>query len=137
SIPRGGTMSHWLRERLAERPWWMNGLMVFCAYMAIVHIPWDFFVKPLARDGEAWFGLVLHGWGAKLTEPLHWAIYAAGAYGFWRMRSWMWPWAPLYAAQVTFGMFVWNILYVGGFRGWMAAIVVLIPFGGITAALWN
>src|SRR5437879_2243333 len=50
---RGGSMSHWLRERLAERPWWMNVLMVFCAYMALVHIPLDFFVKPLARDGEA------------------------------------------------------------------------------------
>ena len=97
-------MSEWFRERLRQRPWWMNALMIFCAYMALVHMPWDVFVKPVERDAEAWFGFLLRGRWAKLTEPLHWAIYAAGAYGFWRMRNWMWPWAPLYAAQVALGM---------------------------------
>src|SRR5690349_80396 len=124
-------MSHWLRERLAERPWWMNVLMVFCAYMALVHIPVDFFLKPLAQDGEAWFGFVLHGWAAKLTEPLHWAIYAAGAYGFWRMRSWMWPWAALYMAQVAFGSFVWSVVYWRGWAGWFCGIVALAALGAI------
>ncbi|HUI27234.1 MAG TPA: SDR family oxidoreductase [Candidatus Kryptonia bacterium] len=130
-------MSQWLRERFAQRPWWMNVLMLFCAYMTFVHIPLDIFVKPVAADAEAWFGLLLRGWAAKLTEPLHWAIYAAGAYGFWRMRSWMWPWAALYAAQVAFGMFVWNVVYVGGFTGWTTGIVALVPFGGIAFALWQ
>jgi len=27
------------------------------------------------------------------TKPLHWLIYGAGAFGFWKMRPWMWPWA--------------------------------------------
>lgn len=130
-------MAQWLRERLAQRPWWMNVLMLFCAYMAIVYMPWDFFVKPVARDAEAWFGFLLHGWAAKLTEPLHWAIYAAGAYGFWRMRAWMWPWAAVYAAQVALGMLVWNVAYVGGARGWFVGLVSLVPFGGITLALWQ
>ena len=89
-------------------------LMFFCAYMAFIYMPWDFFVKPVARDAEAWFGFLLHGWAAKLTEPMHWAIYAAGAYGFWRMRTWMWPWAAVYAARSRFGMLVWNVVYVGG-----------------------
>ena len=84
-------MSQWWRERLAPRPWWMNAVMLFCAYMTFIHMPWDIFVKPVAQDAEAWFGFLLRGWGAKLTEPLHWAIYAAGTYGFWRMRAWMWP----------------------------------------------
>jgi short-subunit dehydrogenase len=130
-------MGQWLRERLQQRPWWMNVLMLFCAYMAAVYMPWDFFVKPVARDAEAWFGFLLHGWWAKLTEPLHWAIYAAGAYGFWRMRSWMWPWAALYAAQVALGMFVWSIVYVGGMRGWLGGLVSFIPFAVIAVALWN
>ncbi len=130
-------MAQWWRERLGQRPWWMNGLMVFCAYMAIVYMPWDFFVKPVGRDAEAWFGFLLHGWWAKLTEPLHWAIYAAGAYGFWRLRAWMWPWAALYAAQVTIGMFVWNVAYVGGPRGWFVGLLSVVPFGALTLALWQ
>ena len=130
-------MGQWLRERLQQRPWWMNVLMLFCAYMAALYMPWDFFVKPVAQDAEAWFGFLLHGWWAKLTEPLHWAIYAAGAYGFWRMRSWMWPWAALYAAQVALGMLVWNIVYVGGARGWVGGLVSFVPFGVIAVALWN
>ncbi len=130
-------MDDWLRERLRQRPWWMNLLMIFCAYMTFIHMPYDLFIKPVAVDQEAWFGLLLRGWGAKLTEPLHWAIYTAGAYGFWRMSRWMYPWAALYAAQVTFGMLVWNIVYVGGLRGWVVGLLSLIPFGALTLGLWN
>ena len=130
-------MREWWRERLAVRPWWMNGLMLFCAFMAALYMPWDFFVKPVAHDAEAWFGFLLRGWGAKLTEPLHWAIYAAGAYGFWRMRAWMWPWAALYAAQVALGMFVWNVVYVGGLHGWLGGSVSFVPFALLTMALWG
>lgn len=130
-------MGQWWRERMRQRPWWMNLLMVFSAYMALVYMPWDFFVKPAARDAEAWFGFLLHGGWAKLTEPLHWAIYAAGAYGFWRMRKWMWPWAALYAAQVALGMFVWNVVYVGGLRGWLGGLLAFAPLAAIAVALWN
>jgi len=130
-------MSEWWRERMRQRPWWMNVLMLFCAYMALVYMPWDFFVKPVARDAEAWFGFLLHGWWAKLTEPLHWAIYAAGAYGFWRMRKWMWPWAAVYAAQVALGTFVWNVVYVGGLRGWCGGLVAFVPLAALAVALWN
>src|SRR5215831_19823631 len=100
-------MQSWLREALGRRPVWMNVLLIFCIYMTFVFMPIDMFVKPVAVDQEAWFGLLLRGWGAKLTEPIHWAIYAAGTYGFWRMRRWMWPWASVYAAQVAIGMVVW------------------------------
>jgi hypothetical protein len=126
----------WWSEVLGRRPWWMNALMFFCAYMTVVYMPWDLFVKPVANDAEAWFGIVLRGWAAKATEPLHWALYAAGAYGFWRMRPWMWPWAAVYAAQVTIGMFVWSVAYVGGVRGWILALLLLAVFAGLTMALW-
>ena len=127
----------WLGDRFRERPWWMNGLMVFCAYMTFIYMPWDFFIKPVAEDEEAWLGILLRGPAAKLTEPIHWAIYAAGMYGFWRMRPWMWPWAAVYAATVSFGMVVWGVVYVGGFSGLLLGVLAAIPFALITRALWN
>ena len=80
------------RRALAPRPWWMNLLFGFCLYMTFVYLPFDLLFKPVAGDEEVWFGFLLHGWAAKLTEPVHWAIYGAGAWGFWKMRRWMWPW---------------------------------------------
>jgi hypothetical protein len=127
----------WFREALDRRSWWMNALMLFCAFEAFIYGPWDFFVKPVAGDQEVWFGIMFTGWGAKLTEPLHIAVYGAGAYGFWRMCSWMWPWAAAYAAQLAFSMFVWNAVYLGGVSGWILAVLSLAPFGGLTYALWN
>lgn len=94
-----------------NRPWWMEPLFGFCLYMTFIYMPYDMFWKSLAEDREVWFGLVtLTGWWAKATEPLHWLIYALGAYGFWKMRPWMWPWAAVYASYVTISMllFWWN-----------------------------
>lgn len=127
----------WWRDALSRRPWWMNVLMLFCAYMAIVYVPWDFWMKPVSEDEEVWFGILFRGRAAKIAEPLHWVIYAAGTYGFWRMRSWMWPWAAVYCAQLAIAMLVWNILYVGGAGGWLLGIASLVPFGGLTFILWQ
>jgi len=71
-----------LRIAHTRRPWWMNLLLGFCLFMAVVYLPFDMFWKPVATDQEVWFGFLLERWAAKLTEPIHWAIYAAGAYGF-------------------------------------------------------
>jgi short-subunit dehydrogenase len=127
----------WLDAQSQLRPWWMNILMVITAFLAFVYLPWDFFFKPVAEDQEAWFGLLLTGWAAKLTEPIHLASYAAGAYGFWRMRPWMWPWAAAYSAQMTIGMFLWPSIYVGGIGGWFVGLASLALFGTVTMALWN
>jgi hypothetical protein len=131
-------MADWLRSVFAGRPWWINALMVFCAYMAFVYVPWDFFVKPVAHDEEVWLGFMLTGWAAKLTEPLHGAIYAAGAYGFYRMRAWMWPWASVYTASVAIGMFVWTLFYgTGGLGGLLLAVVAFVPFAFLARELWR
>ena len=103
-------MSLW-QAQLSARPLWMQPLLLFCLYMAVVYMPWDIFVKPVAQDQEVWFGYVFTGWAAKVTAPLHWLVYGAGAWGFWHMKRWMWPWAALYCAQVAFGMVVWVVLY--------------------------
>jgi short-subunit dehydrogenase len=130
-------MRDWLSLIFTGRPGWMNALMVFCAYMALVYVPWDFFVKPAAVDEEVWFGIVLHGGAAKATEPLHWAIYAAGAYGFLRMKRWMWPWASLYAGQVAIAMLLYPWIYVGGAGGFLMGVVSFVPFAFLTRALWR
>lgn len=54
-------MAQWWRERFAERPWWMNLLMAFCGYMALIHMPVDFFLRSPARAEEVWLGIVFRG----------------------------------------------------------------------------
>ena len=120
---------------LRRRPWWMNILWGFCLYMTFIYLPYDLFLKPVAADEEVWFGFVLRGWAAKATAPLHWLIYGAGAYGFWKMSRWMWPWAAVYAAQVAVAMLVWSLVDPRGsglLAGAISAAVLLIP----TVALW-
>lgn len=130
-------MREWLRDSFARRPLWMNALLLFSAYMAIVYVPWDFFGKPLAADEEVWFGYRFTGWAAKAAEIPHWFVYAAGAYGFWRMRAWMWPWAAAYVGQVAIAMLVWPILYRGGWTGYAMGGASFLVFGALTVALWR
>ena len=107
--PVGLLLSQW-----RARPLWMQPLMLFCIYMALIYMPWDLFVKPVAQDQEVWFGYMFTGWAAKATAPLHWAVYAAGAWGFWHMKPWMWPWAALYCAQITIGSApIYSVALVG------------------------
>jgi hypothetical protein len=130
-------LSNRLRQIFEGRPAWINAVMVFCAYMAFFYMPWDLFYKPVAADQEVWFGILFTGWAAKLAAIPHWAIYAAGAYGFWKMRTWMWPWAAVYTAQVAVGMLVWCLLELEGSRAWLAGIGSFAPFAALTYALWS
>lgn len=118
-----------------RRPWWMNLIWFFCIYMTFIYLPFDLFIKPVAEDQEVWFGFMLTGWAAKLTAPLHWAIYAAGAYGFWKMRWWMWPWAAVYVAQIAVGMGIWSLLDPRGGPWIGAASMALMAVPAI--ALWR
>lgn len=113
----------------------MNGLLLFCVYMTVIYVPFDLFFKPVATDQEVWFGLMLSGWAAKLTEPLHWLIYWAGAVGFWKMSSWMHPWAALYTLQIALGMTVWSFL--NGESAVLMASITAPPFAIIAALLWR
>jgi uncharacterized protein len=130
-------LSDWLRHHLGRRPHWMNALLLFSAYMAFVYVPWDIFVKPVAVDEEVWFGVIFHGWWAKVLAVPHWLIYAAGTYGFWRMRPWMWPWASVYAAQVAIGMVVWPLLYLESAWRVPMALASGTAFSALAIALWR
>ena len=123
------------RDVLEGRPWWMNAMMAFCFFMALVYVPWDLLVKPVERDQEVWFGVMFTGWAAKWAAVPHWAIYAAGAWGFWRMRAWMHPWAALYIGQIAIGMFVWALLDERG--AWRVGLLSGLPFAALAVATWR
>ena len=130
-------MGEWIRQQWSRRPWWMNLMLLFCAWMALVYVPWDLFVKPPAVDEEVWFGVRFHGWAAKLLAVPHWAVYAGGLFGFWGLRRWMHPWAALYAAQMTLAMVVWPLLYVESDWRYANAVAAGAVFGWITFVLWR
>jgi len=102
--------------------------------MTFIYMPFDLFLKPVEVDQEIWFGYTLTGWYAKATEPLHWTIYGFGTYGFWRMKTWMWPWASVYVAQIVISMFVWNILSDRG--DLVSAVISASVFSIPMIALW-
>ncbi len=130
-------MREWIQHQWSRRPWWMNLLLLFCIWMALVYVPWDLFVKPAAVDEEVWFGIRFHGWAAKLLAIPHWAVYAAGMVGFWGMHRWMHPWAAVYAAQMTLAMIVWPLLYQEGESRYVFSIVSGLVFGALTLVLWR
>jgi len=114
----------------------MTALLGFCAFMTFAYLPYDLFWKPVAQDKEIWLGFALSGWAAKATEPLHWAIYAAGTYGFWRMRPWLHPWAALYTASVAIGMLVWAVKDAHG-AAVILGIAAAVAFALLARALWR
>lgn len=129
-----------VRENFKLRPIWMNGLMLFCAFMAFIYLPWDIFLKPVAEDQEVWFGYTFTGWAAKLTAIPHWLVYAAGTVGFWKMKRWMFPWASLYVAQIAFAMVAWSLFNERGepaIEVAMTALPVGIAFLLLAVALWR
>jgi len=130
-------MHDWLRHQLARRPWWMNGLLLFSAFMAFIYVPWDLLMKPARYDDEVWFGIRFHGWWAKLLELPHGLVYGLGTYGFWRMRAWMWPWAALYVAQISFSMLVWPLLYRRETTSIVLGGIAALAFAAIARELWQ
>jgi len=102
------------------RPWWASAMAAFCAATVVFLVYRDFAV-PHARDTEVWLGLELHGIWARLTAPLHWGLFAVGAWGFWTLRPWIWPWASVYASLVALSHLVWNLTSPSG-GGWSAGL---------------
>lgn len=113
----------------APRPRWMTALALFCAATACFLVPRDLFV-PETRDVEVWLGFELHGAAARLTAPLHWAIFALGAWGFWQARPWIVPAAACYVLYVAISHVIWSEASPNG-RGWpmglLQAVLISIP----------
>ncbi|MYD43007.1 MAG: hypothetical protein F4W90_03840 [Gammaproteobacteria bacterium] len=129
-------MPNALVATLQKRPIYMNLMWFFCIYMTFIYAPFDIFFKPVEQDAEVWFGFTLYGWWAKATAPVHWLIYGAGAYGFWKMSRWMHPLAFIYVAQIGISMLVWNLVSPAG-SGWIPGLVGLAVLMVPTIALWR
>jgi hypothetical protein len=107
----------------------MSALAIFCAATVLFLVPRDLFFAE-TRDVEVWFGLELRGRAALLTAPLHWAIFAVGAWGFWRCRPWIVPCAAAYVFYVAASHLVWSEASPHG-NGWriglLQAALISIP----------
>jgi hypothetical protein len=116
----------------------MTALALFCLATVVFLVPRDLFF-PDTRDVEVWFGFELHGTAALLTAPLHWAIFLAGAYGFWFQRPWILPAAAGYAFYVALSHLVWSEASPKG-HGWIAglaqALLLSIP-GVLLLRAWR
>ena len=73
----------------------MTALAVFCLLSVVFVVSRDLF-RAETRDVEVWLGFELRGTAALLSAPLHWALFALGAWAFWRARPWIWPAAAAY-----------------------------------------
>lgn len=91
-------------------------LAAVCGLGLVVNVTRDLFF-PETRDVEVWLGFEVTGWAAWLTAPIHWAIFAAGAWGFWKGRAWVLPWAAVYLFYVGLSHLVWSEVGTHG-RGW-------------------
>jgi hypothetical protein len=83
-------------------------------------VPRDLWVAE-ARDVEVWLGFEVRGPAARWTAPLHWAVFAAGAWAFWTQRRWIWSAAAAYAFYVAVSHLIWSETSPNG-RGWPAGL---------------
>lgn len=90
-----------------ETPWWMKVLAALCALTVVATATGDFFF-PAARDVEVWFGFEVRGTAARVTAPLHWAIFTTGAWGFWKAKPWVLPAAAAYIFYAAGAHLVWS-----------------------------
>jgi len=114
------------------RPAWMTGMAALCALAVAVNVVRDLFV-PETRHVEVWLGLELQGWKAHATAPLHWLIFATGAWGFWTQRPWILPAAAGYLLYVALSHLIWSEASGHG-RGWPIGLLQAVAFS-VPAAL--
>lgn len=107
-------------SRSGARPWWMTALSLCCALTVLFTAARDLGV-PEVRNVEVWLGFEVRGRAALVTAPLHWAIFAVGAWAFWTQRPWILPWAAAYVFYVALAHLVWNQASPNG-RGWTAGL---------------
>jgi len=99
----------------------MTALAVFCALTVAFLVPRDLFFAE-TRDVEVWLGFELRGAAALLSAPLHWAVFALGAWGFWTARPWITPAAAGYAFYIALSHLIWSEVSPHG-NGWKAGLL--------------
>jgi hypothetical protein len=98
----------------------MTALAVFCAGTVAFLAVRDLFV-PASRDVEVWFGFELHGAAARWSAPVHWGIFAFGAWAAWTARPWVTTAAAAYTFYIALSHLVWSEVSPNG-HGWLAGL---------------
>jgi hypothetical protein len=113
-------------RQLAVRPRWMTAMAVFCA-VTVVFLIWRDFFDPMASAVEVWGGFEVHGAAARWSAPLHWGIFAVGAWAFWTVRPWAVTAAALYAFYIALSHLVWSEASPKG-QGWPMGLLQAAGF---------
>ncbi|TNF88897.1 MAG: hypothetical protein EP301_04015 [Gammaproteobacteria bacterium] len=124
-----------VKAEWAKRSWWLNAIMLFSIFMVFIYTPFDVIMKPLAEDEDVWFGYMFTGWAAKVGGAVHCIVYAAIAWGLWKMRPWVWWVGGLYLTQVSIAMFLWPLFQTDG--GVISAVIAGTLFAIPAVAFWR
>ena len=118
-----------------QRPWWMTAIAAFFVLSVLVNVPRDL-LYPEYGNVEVWLGFEVTGSAARWTAPIHWAMFAVGAWAFWTCKSWAVPATATYAFYVACSHIVRSETSPNG-NGWaiglIQAAVISIPGFGL---LW-
>jgi hypothetical protein len=85
----------------------MTLLSAVCLAALLINVPRDLFFAD-NRGVEVWLGFEVTGWAAILSAPVHWAIFAMGAWAFWAARPRVVAWAAAYVFYVALSHLVWS-----------------------------
>ena len=111
----------------------MTALAAVCVASLLLNVPRDLLYEEY-RYLEIWGGFELTGWAALLTTPVHWAIFAFGAWAFWTDRRWIAPWAGWYILYVGASHLVWSVVSSQG-SGWLWGCVYAVGIGAFGVLL--
>lgn len=100
-----------------------------CAATLIIAVTSDVFFAG-ARGTEVWFGFELTGPLALLTAPLHWIIFAVGAWALWTQRPWALSAFAGYLFYSAFSHLVWSEASAHG-RGWQVGVLQAIAISAM------
>ena len=105
---------------LAGRPPWMTALAIFCA-ATVVFLVWRDLTVPHVRDVEVWGGFEVYGAAARWSAPLHWLIFAVGAWACWTAQPWITGAVAAYVFYVAVSHLIWSEASPNG-NGWLVGL---------------
>jgi hypothetical protein len=116
------------------RPLWITAMAALCAFSAAFLIYRDLTI-PEVRDTEVWLGFELRGRVALLTAPLHWGIFAVGAWAYFTQQRWAALATAIYLHYVAVSHLVWSEASERG-NGWAVGLLQAAAFSALAIPFW-
>jgi hypothetical protein len=107
----------------------MTALAVVCLAALVINVVRDLFF-PASREVEVWLGIEVRGALAMLTAPLHWAIFATGAWAAWTQRPWVARAVAAYLFYAAVSHLVWSESSPNG-RGWLIGLAQAVAISTV------